>query len=433
MELPFLYPTRTLLRSSKLSIRRVPSVFRPQPRHKCLHQRAQNDSQDQSQTSFFREKAEAVAARLGHSDISTITKEEQWAFDNLRRLAGQGQRVSDQPDDTPDAGLLSVDPGKILALFTPSGSPEAEIDLICKEYITSVSEEFKRALTSKTQLGDFAIWQVLRHRVFPLLTFLKDQRKVAKSERRLAEKALPVARAVFKAAQSQPVILAPSVASSESATTKTEEKGTDSPELASDTSSSPASSAASLAPLPILTRVYPAALLIAFRLLTRHHPMSTLTHSVLPHVRSLGASSYVLGTNTYFYNTLIFLRWNVYSSLREVCDLLSEMEQGAVEFDRRTHKTLSYIARERWSDLMQHESQVNPSIESLDDETVGSRGRQWWMQPEQMKLWARVEEWTRTIAKQLEERGMGEVIREGPWTSRGTDFGNEQNGPEVWL
>ena len=286
--------------------------------------------------------------------------------------------------------------------------------------MTSVSNEFKEALQSDPTQGDLGIWTVLRRRVFPLLALLKSQTEVSKDERKAAITALPVAKSLF---QDNP----PKASSKPDETTTSDESINTTP-TASDAHAPPLISS-----LPILTRIYPSSLLLALRLLTRHHPLSTLTPSLLPHIRSLGSSSYILGTNTHFYNTLLLLRWNTHSSLREVCSLLSEMERGAVEFDRGTVRVLRDVADERWSDLMQHSSHVDPEFESVGDGKVVSRGANWWERQEQVQWWPRIEKWRNIIAKRLEEKGMGEVFREGPSTSPGAGWETKQKMPEVWL
>ncbi len=428
MDLPFLYLTRTTLRPSRASSKVTRSFSQPKKRFRCLHQAAQDDTQDP--TSFFREKAEAVAAKLGPRERSTITKEEQKAFQTLRRLAEQVQRSSHQSDVSSDADLLNVDPLAVLTLFTPTATSSSEhdtrINRICEDYMIAVSTDFKEALQSEPNGGDLGIWKVLRRRVFPLLSFLKTREQISHSERHAAEIALPIAKSLFGAVEHHPVL----ETSAKLPSKPHESTPRNEPVISMPSSSAPAIPPATLniSPLPILTRIYPASLLLALRLLTRHYPLSALTPSLLPHVRSLGSSSYVLGTNTHFYNVLLFLRWNTHSSLRELCTLLSEMERGAVEFDRGTYRVLRDVADERWHDLMHQTVGVNQTIEDLAGEKLVSRGAKWWSRQEQAQWWPKVESWRNVVAKKLEEKGMGEVIREGPpgWQAA-------QSSPEVWL
>ena len=327
MDLPFLYLTRTILRPGKTSIRSLRISSQPKTRFRCVHQANQDDTCDP--TSFFRQKAEAVAAKLGPRERSTITREEQRAFQNLRRLADQVQRSRHQPDVSPDTNLLNVHHQAILALFTPTaashGENDAHVSHICEEYMTTISSDFKDALQSDPSGGDLGIWKVLRRRVFPLLFFLKDKQQVSHSERNAAEIALPIAKSLFGATEPQPI----SDTSAKLNTQPDESMPKDQP--VSSMGPNPASaippSTRSISPLPILTRIYPASLLLALRLLTKHYPVSTLAPSLLPYIRSLGSSSYVLGTNTHFYNTYLLLRWNTHSSLTRA--MLHTQRDGA--------------------------------------------------------------------------------------------------------
>jgi hypothetical protein len=428
MSLPFLYQTKTIVRSSKSPQRLLERLARPSTCRRCLSQPAQYEQPNATETSFFREKAQAVAARLNQAETSTITLAEQRAFDSLRRLAGQIQL---QRQDAPEAPLLSVEPQEILGLFVPStdSQPENvdEINSICSKYIVSLAKSFNKAIKASNGNGDLAIWAILKQRVFPLLTFLKTREEVSKKERGLAVTALPFAASILENEKRQSASTRKADGANEIASVEAAAESVDAMEheniLDDDVEASAPSS--QLAPLPILTRVYPAALLLALRLLTKNYPVSTLTHSLLPHIRSLGPHSYVLGTNTSFYNTILLLRWNVYSSLQELDSLLSEMQHGAVEFDRNTARVLADIADERWTDLSRFENEDQNSHKP--ELNLGSRGASWWMQPNQASLWPRIEEWRAIINRQLEEKGLAQVHREG---SSAVDA---DIVPKVWL
>jgi hypothetical protein len=369
-----------------------------------------------------------VAARLNQAETSTITLAEQRAFDSLRRLAGQIQL---QRQDALEAPLLSVEPKEILGLFVPPADSQHEnidgINSICSKYIVSIAKSFNKAIKASNENGDLAIWTILKQRVFPLLTFLKTREEVSKKERGIAVTALPFAASILESEKRQSASATMADVANETTTVKRAAEASDDSEGESivDANAAAPSLSSQLAPLPILTRVYPAALLLALRLLTKHYPVSTLTHSLLPHIRSLGPHSYVLGTNTPFYNTILLLRWNVYSSLQELDSLLSEMQHGAVEFDRNTARVLADIADERWTDLSRYENEDENSHKP--ELNLGARGASWWMQPNQTIWWARIEEWRVIINRQLEERGQAQIHREG---SSAIDTANV---PKVWL
>lgn len=107
------------------------------------------------------------------------------------------------------------------------------------------------------------------------------------------------------------------------------------------------------------------------------------------------------------------------------------MARGGVEFDRGTLTLLREIGEEREEDLQEGERSDEMGGEEV---MLGRRGRTFWVQPEQIKWWTRVEEWMNVIARRLEERGMGEVVREGSqgtWTVSGRQ--STGGGGEVWL
>ena len=109
------------------------------------------------------------------------------------------------------------------------------------------------------------------------------------------------------------------------------------------------------------------------------------------------------------------------------------MERGAVEFDRGTARFLADVAEERARDMYT----TMESSETRTDEKDRNRSAEWWQKSEQVKWWPRVEEWRGIIARRLEERGVGEVIREGPYSSllaeEAVVSNRERGGREVWL
>ena len=110
------------------------------------------------------------------------------------------------------------------------------------------------------------------------------------------------------------------------------------------------------------------------------------------------------------------------------------MERGAVEFDRGTYRVLRDVADERGNDLSAKDPHVNAAVENFGEGQLVLRGAMWWSRPEQVQWWPRVEKWKGVVAKKLEERGMGEVIREGPTGNvNAPGWETEQRMPEVWL
>jgi hypothetical protein len=384
-----------------------------------------------------------VASKLGTPSHLSITREEQHAFDRLRRLAGQVQLKAAVPVPPPEVGFFNVDALGILNLFTTSSTShpdlDTQVDQISRDYMNSLSQRFQAALDNKVVAGDFAIFNIIKDHVFPLLTFLEYPSKVSEKARKEAYSALPAGKSFFQEAGRH---ANPSKATDSTSSTSSDSDGFEQqlmmlynhkgPESRNPKAQSPTTL---LSPLPIISRIYPSALLLALRLLARNYPLNTITHSLPYHIRSLGATSYVLGTNTHLYNTFLFLRWNTHSSMREICDLLLEMERGAVDFDRGTLRLLRIIEEERWLDLLQSPDRPGEGGKEPtgDDGSTAARGAIWWMRSEQSLWWPKIEHWKGVIAKSLEEKGIGEVMREGPSMLPTYPSKGNQDAVKVWL
>lgn len=122
--------------------------------------------------------------------------------------------------------------------------------------------------------------------------------------------------------------------------------------------SSTASSAVSTTPkekqelmdLPILRRVYPAALLLAVRILSRSNHTPYIA-SLLPTIRSLHPYSLILGASTALYNELLRYTWRTSSSLASVLALLQDMSKLELTMDSRTWEILEQITLYRYRAL----------------------------------------------------------------------------------
>jgi hypothetical protein len=450
MELPFLYQTRTILRSRPRF--RAPAVL--QRRH-VESSATPSDIKPQHSSGdanyFFQRKAAEVASKYPRGTLSTITPEEKRAFENLRALSGQKSARAPYGLSAPEPHLLDTDPDSILSLFTPlpeesesdavghvpnsdeiageiettsSGGEAPPLDepaeakrivsKICTVKLHEFDQALKTALASnKTQPSDVAIWNELSKSIFPLITLLtRPSNKIAKSSKKSKSKS-KLNKSLESERSSALKLLDLNALSAEHAQTTPPPR---------------------ITPLNVLSRLYPAALLLALRQLTKHHPLSPQTHRVLPHIRALGPSSYVLGATAPLYNTILLLRWNVYGSLSELCDLLDEMQRAAIDADRGTYRFLADLADERARDLavLQRDGSAPTGSGAGEEgeELAAARPREpeWWMLPEQQKWWGKVEEHKRLLTLKLEEQGMGAVLREGP-----SEQIQEEAAPQVWL
>ncbi|CAO2654236.1 Nn.00g109690.m01.CDS01 [Neocucurbitaria sp. VM-36] len=96
----------------------------------------------------------------------------------------------------------------------------------------------------------------------------------------------------------------------------------------------------------ILFQNYPHHLITAIQTLRTTFPSSSLPHSILPTIKSLGRSSYALGATTALYKHLIRTAWVQQSSYTYIDTLLVDMNNGAIEFDSEILALLDSIIKE---------------------------------------------------------------------------------------
>ncbi|KAF1810798.1 hypothetical protein P152DRAFT_460089 [Eremomyces bilateralis CBS 781.70] len=87
---------------------------------------------------------------------------------------------------------------------------------------------------------------------------------------------------------------------------------------------------------PSLSYSYPHLLLHAVRVLKQTFPTSLLSMTVLPHMKSIGRSSYILGVSAALYNETIRITWAVSSDFSRVENLLNEMTHGGIDANEET-------------------------------------------------------------------------------------------------
>ena len=105
--------------------------------------------------------------------------------------------------------------------------------------------------------------------------------------------------------------------------------------------------ASASAPDPkILFSNYPHHLLVTLATLRKNFPASPLPLSILPTIKSLGRSSYALGATTALYNGLLRTAWLQQSSYPQMVSLLTDMHNGAVEFNADTLTLLDQVLKE---------------------------------------------------------------------------------------
>lgn len=87
--------------------------------------------------------------------------------------------------------------------------------------------------------------------------------------------------------------------------------------------------------------LYPSLLLSGLRLLDQSFANpSPLALSVLPRIKQLGLTSYVLGATTPFYNSLMGILWHRYHNVAAVISLWDEMHHAGLSYDSESLRTL---------------------------------------------------------------------------------------------
>ncbi|KAF2195414.1 hypothetical protein K469DRAFT_11317 [Zopfia rhizophila CBS 207.26] len=186
---------------------------------------------------------------------------------------------------------------------------------------------------------DREIWQVLEREVFDMIRRLDlDGQKME------AESNTPKKRRGGQAKPSTESEIAPdtTISSTDSPfETSPESSSTENEEASQDQDQKPAETDPR-----ILFPNYPIHLIHATTFLRDHFPSSPLPLSILPAIKSLGRSSYALGATTALYNLLLRTAWIQHSSYDLIDDLLTDMDNGGIEFDVNTLSLLDHILEE---------------------------------------------------------------------------------------
>ncbi|KAF7505287.1 hypothetical protein GJ744_001074 [Endocarpon pusillum] len=250
-----------------------------------------------------------------------------------------------------------------------SAVQKRHVDSICVKQMKNISEQ----LIEAANVDDGQLWLTCEKLVLPLLAFLEED--PSRSSTNTATGSSPAYGPTTSSQGTEEHLLSPPEAEysfnmkpnpgRHQRNLKT--RAPNQPRIEPSTSTS--TSTIKTNPTPPFTfphhpllhnlDLYPALLLLTLRLLTSHYPLSHYPSTLLPRIRTLGLRSYVLGTCTQLYNTLLLHRWSVYSDLRSMDRLLHEMERGGVDFDA---ETISIIERVREA-KMQDEAAVQAAVD----------------------------------------------------------------------
>ncbi|KAK8070243.1 hypothetical protein PG994_006859 [Apiospora phragmitis] len=122
--------------------------------------------------------------------------------------------------------------------------------------------------------------------------------------------------------------------------------------------------------------LYPAFLLRGLRLLDTKFPLSSrLALNVLPRVKQLGLESYVLGVSTPFYNELLRIYYHRYGDLEKMLDLLEEMRHSGLYFDEGTASILDQVHHQTKDLANGHFGQLGQAIMFMPEYEYSVRTR----------------------------------------------------------
>lgn len=271
-----------------------------------------------------------------------------------------------------------------------SDDEKATIDTISAEQMKRISEILLQAAT----ISDRELWTACENSVFPLLDFLENDPPPLSTPNSLPETAR---KKKSQRTKTLPFPLPPTTP-----------------------------------PLPILSSLFPGLILLTTRLLTTSFPLSPYISLLLPTLRSHGPRSYVLATSTPLYNTLLSHRWDIYSDLNGMTNLLRDMERGGVGFDKDTVAVLEGV-RAAWV----AETQSKP-VKAEAWKGNGRRDRSWWEAEVTRKCLEElvgVGGWRGRIMEVLrEQRAGGEAIVEREYADSLAAGGDgAEEAPKVWL
>ncbi|KAF2196922.1 hypothetical protein GQ43DRAFT_444698 [Delitschia confertaspora ATCC 74209] len=339
--LPFLYQTPTIQRWNNRQLSR-------QRRHASTRRFDNNDI-----------PFEGIPSNLGAPGPrkTTLTATEREAFEKLRRDATRQSTTSDslhnaldlEPDDDPNVTLDSLFDA-VLAGRPPgsagsAGKVQKKTDNLTTLAQSILEPELERAKKqSKKEAEEKAqkirvIREAERMRVDNLLEHAQtdvELWKILENEVFALIGQLNLDNAITKTPNSEE--FGSSVEDTATITTATETDASSSQSEVGETNKTPDPS--------ILFPNFPHHILHAARLLRVVYPASALPLSVLPTLKSLGRAAYMLGASTPLYNMLLRTIWIQYGSYDAMNELLTDMDNGGIEFDLKTLKIVEDVLAE---------------------------------------------------------------------------------------
>lgn len=188
------------------------------------------------------------------------------------------------------------------------------VDIVIKRESKRIEDELFKAIEEGR--GDMGLWEECQEHIFGMLQHLEQP--------------------------SQTVSGAVGDDSSSGTTDGTEKPGL---------SSGPLNIPAVVPITPVLAKLYPKTLLVAFRLLNTHFPESQLIGQFRSTIKNQGRTSSVLGTSSALCDEMIYFHWHGCNDLPAVIGLLHDMDLHGLSPSPKSHRLLKEIVRQRFRDL----------------------------------------------------------------------------------
>ncbi|KAJ5125386.1 hypothetical protein N7448_004708 [Penicillium atrosanguineum] len=188
------------------------------------------------------------------------------------------------------------------------------VDLVIKRESKRIEDELFKAIEEGR--GDMGLWEECQEHIFGMLQHLEEPTPTVSD----------------------------AVADDSSSGTM---NGTERPMI----SSGPLNIPAMVPVTPVLAKLYPKTLLVAFRLLNTHFPESQLIGQFRSTIKNQGRTSSVLGTSSALCDEMIYFHWHGCNDLPAVIGFLHDMDLHGLSPSPKSHRLLKEIVRQRFRDL----------------------------------------------------------------------------------
>ena len=287
------------------------------------------------------------------------------------RASKLGRGTATRPLATQEDNLFRLSPDD-------TGESDERLRIACDEHRTLIQQMLEHTTT------DAEIWKILETEVFSMVKHLQTQTK--REEK--------IKKSKWKGKIKLSHLKPPTEASQQAFASL----------LALKSHSLPTNTL-----LAILQRNYAHYNVCALRHWRRRHSSTSYALQLLPHIKSLGAISYVLGTSAGLYNEILYVKWEKFQDLHGIADLLQEMINQGIRANPLTMTFLRYIESVRSKDL------------------EGKRGKvfdQWWNLRSVKEDWGRLTDLYRQLNEACHETD-GTMVISGA-SSEGTSAPEEK-------